>query len=60
MNGRLAKVGWFVASGPAALLGALMLHALGVRLYLARWPIVYKDNPETLLLHAIEYGGVVP
>ena len=60
MTSRLARLGWIVSSGPAMLLGALVLHALSVRLHLARWPIVYQDSPETISLQAIEYGLIVP
>jgi hypothetical protein len=56
----VARVGWILASGPAALLGAVLLHALHVRVYLERWPVVYKDCPETLALQLHEYALIVP
>ena len=57
---RVARLGWVFASGPAALLAVVLLHALHVRTYLGRWPVVYRDNPETLLLRIHEEGFLVP
>jgi hypothetical protein len=57
---RLATLGWVLASGPAAFLAILLLHALHVRAYLGRWPVVYRDDPQTLLLQIHEYGLLVP
>jgi hypothetical protein len=42
---RVVRLGWVLASGPAALLAILLLHALHVRTYLGRWPVVYRDQP---------------
>ena len=57
---RVVRLGWVLASGPAALLAVLLLHALHVRAYLGRWPVVYRDNSDTLLLRIHEYGLLVP
>ena len=48
------RVGWAIAASPAALLALLLLHAVHVRLVLGRWPRVYQDNPDTLLLRLHE------
>jgi len=58
---RGARLGWILAGGPAALLAVALLHALHLRIYLGRWPVVYRDNnPETLLLRIHECGFLVP
>lgn len=57
---RTARLGWVFASGPAALLAVVLLHALHVRFHLGRWPVVYRDNPETLLLRLHEECFLVP
>lgn len=57
---RVARLGWILASGPAALLSVALLHAVHLRSYLGRWPVVYRDNPETLLLRIHEYGFLMP
>lgn len=54
------RLGWILAGGPVAFLAFVLLHALHVRLYLGRWPVVYQDNPESLLLHIHEYGLLMP
>ena len=56
----VAKLGWFLASAPALFLGIVLLHALHVRLYLGRWPVVYRDTPKTALLSVHEYGLMMP
>jgi hypothetical protein len=56
----LGAIGWMVASGPVALLVFLLLHAIHVRLYLGRWPVVYRDEPQSLLLSIHEYGLIAP
>lgn len=57
---RVARLGWVMASGPAVLLAVALLHALHLRVYLGRWPIVYTDHPETLLLRIHEQGLLLP
>jgi hypothetical protein len=57
---RLITLGWILASGPTALLAILLLHALHVRAYLGRWPVVYRDDPQTLLLQIHEHGLLMP
>ena len=51
---------WILAASPAAFATALALHAIHVRLHLGRWPIVYRDNPSSLLLTLHEYCLLVP
>jgi hypothetical protein len=53
-------VAWILAASPAAFATALALHAIHVRLYLGRWPIVYRDNPSSLLLSVHENGLLGP
>jgi hypothetical protein len=53
-------VAWILAASPVAFATALALHAIHVRVYLGRWPIVYRDNPSSLLLNVHEYGLLVP
>jgi hypothetical protein len=48
------RIGWFVAASPAGLVALLGLHALHVRSVLGRWPRVYQDDPDTLLLRLHE------
>jgi hypothetical protein len=36
---------------PLALLVLLVSHALHVRLFLGRWPVVYRDEPDSFLLN---------
>jgi hypothetical protein len=58
--GRGMMVGWILAAAPGAFTTFLILHAAHVRLYLGRWPVVYRDNPSTLLLRLHEYGLLAP
>jgi hypothetical protein len=57
---RVARLGWFMSASPVAFLAVVLLHAMHVRIYLGRWPVVYRDNPESLFLHIHEYGFLVP
>jgi hypothetical protein len=59
-RGVVTRLGWLLASGPALFLGLVLLHALHVRLFLGRWPIVYRDTPQSLLLWVHEYGLIMP
>lgn len=56
----ISAVGWVLSSGPASFFVSLVLFALHIRLYLGRWPVVYRDTPQTWLLSLHEYGLVVP
>ena len=56
----VAKVGWLCASGPALLLGSTLAHAAHLRLLLGRWPVVYRDTPDTALLNFHFYGLFMP
>jgi hypothetical protein len=62
--------GWFdkIAAGtarvlaivPPLLLAIVLLHAVHVRVLLGRWPVVYRDSPNSFLLKVHEYGLFVP
>jgi hypothetical protein len=49
-----------LAFAPVALLVTLITHAVHVRAILGRWPVVYRDSPQSLLLSAHEQALLLP
>jgi hypothetical protein len=59
-EGWRAWVGWVLSAAPAVLLVVQMGEALLLRWHLGHWPVVYRDDPQSLLLKGYEYGVVFP
>lgn len=53
-------VGWAIAATPSLFVMVQLLHAVHLRLLLGRWPVVYRDNPESALLRVHEDGLLFP
>ena len=56
----LHRAGWAIAATPFLFVIVQVLHAVHLRLLLGRWPMVYRDNPESFLLRVHEYGVLFP
>jgi hypothetical protein len=55
-----ARVAWAIAATPLLFVVIQMFHAIHIRILLGRWPVVYRDNPESVLLRIHEYGLLFP
>jgi len=56
----ILNLGWFLAAAPCILFMIMVAQALHLRFVLGRWPIVYKDEPNTPLLFFHEYFLLAP